>query len=180
MRKNKIGLLTICGVLLVVLVALSLFPVLSVSRYDRMSADDYDFSIWTNDALRRGGSFGDTLSAAVGTVLNIYDTWQGTYSAVFLFSLQPGIWGHTWYPLTPVILITTLMAGLGYFLFVVCKRLLGGSKSMWLISWMIAVMLCVQFPRDASEAFFGITGVCIILFSLASCCFGVDLRWIRH
>jgi hypothetical protein len=112
------------------------------------------------------------LSAAVDTVSLTYRTWQGTFSAVFLFSLQPAIWGHSWYFLTPLILIAIMIAGLGYFSYVVCIRLLNGRKVFWAMSWMIVSILCLQFSRDPVEGYYWYNGGVFYTFF-----FGLLLIW---
>ena len=173
MRSSRIGILTICAILLVALVVCSLIPVFALGQYDRMAFDDYDYSKYTRGAVARGGSLGDVLSAAVETVALNYNSWQGTYSAIFLFSLQPGIWSMEFYAITPVILIGLLIAGLGVFLHGICRTVLKMKRSVWIISWMIAILLCVQFPREAKEGFFWFNSAMFYTFF-----FSLLLLWI--
>lgn len=173
MRKKNTHILASCGIVLIVLLVVSLIPLAAVGQYDRMCFDDYDYSVITKHALANGGTLGDALSAAADTVSLTYRTWQGTFSAVFLFSLQPAIWGHSWYFLTPLILITAMLAGLGYFSYIICVRLLNGGKAFWVISWMISALLCLQFPRDPVEGYFWYNGGIFYTFF-----FGLLLIWI--
>ena len=68
-----------------------LFPVLRAATCARPVNDDYSFSYLTHQALIDHTSI---LAAALREVQQIYFSWQGTYSAIFLFSLQPGIFGN--------------------------------------------------------------------------------------
>jgi hypothetical protein len=173
MRSNRIGILTICAIVLAALVVCSLIPVFALGQYDRMAFDDYDYSKYTRGAVAQGGSLGDVLSAAVETVAVNYNTWQGTYSAVFLFSLQPGIWSLGLYAITPVIQIGFLIAGLGVFLHSIIRTLLNGKRSVWIIIWMISTLLCVQFPREAKEGFYWFNSAMLYTFF-----FSLLLLWI--
>lgn len=173
MRANRIGMLATCAILLVALVVLSLVPMLLLGQYDRMACDDYYYSKYTRSAVVQGGSVGDIVSAAADTVVENFNTWQGTYSAVFLFSLQPGIWDRTLYALTPIILIGTLIAGLGVFLHAICRTLLNTKKSVWIIAWMMAILLCLQFPRDANDGFYWYNSAMLYTFF-----FSLLLLWV--
>jgi len=173
MIKRHRSILGICGAVLLVLFLASLVPIGMVSAYDRMNCDDYDYSVPTRASVRTDGSIVDLLSAAGQVVRETYENWQGTYSAVFLFSLQPAICGQGWYAVTPWVLISTLVFGLGclaYAVFVVALRM---DRRVWLLVWMLASILCVQFPRDPSEGFFWYNGGMFYTFF-----FGLLLVWL--
>ena len=173
MNKRRWGVLGVCGAILLFLFLVTLIPIGLVSAYDRMDFDDYDYSVLTRAAVRNDGSAFGLLRAAGQTVSETYQTWQGTYSAVFLFSLQPAIWGQGWYALTSWILIGTLVFGLGCFTFAVLVVALRQDRRVWLLVWMLASILCVQFPRDPSEGFFWYNGGMFYTFF-----FGLLLIWL--
>ena len=154
MKRKRSDILKTCGWVLLALLFLSLIPIFTVGSYDRMYSDDYDYSVKTRTAWVQEENLGAVLQAAVDTVEETYDTWQGTYSAAFLFSLQPAVLSQNWYALTPILLIAALIAGIGVFSYSVCKWALKQDRRVWLIGWMVASLLCIQFPRDASEGFF--------------------------
>ena len=140
--------------MLLALVALSLIPIFAVGSYDRMYSDDYDYSVKTRNAWVQEKNLGAVMQAAFDTVEETYETWQGTYNAAFVFSLQPSVLSQGWYALTPILLIGTLIAGIGVLSYSICTWVLRQDRRVWLMSWMVASLLCVQFPRDASEGFF--------------------------
>ena len=175
MKLRKLGILQACGWVLLLLFLLSLIPIFCIGVFDRMCCDDYDFSVLTREAIREQGTVGGLLHAAGQTVQTIYETWQGTYGAVFLFSLQPAIWGQSWYALTPMILIGTLVLGLGVFLRAVCEDVLRLKKHAWGSVWMLSALLCVQFPRDASEGFFWYNGGMFYTFFFGLLCLWLGL-----
>lgn len=173
MNARRIGTLGVCGMLLLLVFLLSLIPVFWIGAYDRMYRDDYDFSALTRESVREEGTADGLFHAALLTVETIYETWQGTYSAVFLFSLQPAIWGQSWYAITPLLLIGSLLFGLGVFARAVCEELFPQKKNAWLVVWTFASILCVQFPRDATEGFFWYNGGMFYTFL-----FGLFLAWL--
>lgn len=87
-----------------------LFPVMESASYARPVNDDYSFSYLTHQAVV---NHTNVITAAFGEVRQIYFSWQGTYAAIFLFSLQPGIFGN--YQLTTWILVLTLLIGILFF-----------------------------------------------------------------
>lgn len=107
-RKLHIDLLI--AFLLFALIIACLFPILKVSQSARPVNDDYSFSYLTHQALV--GHTG-VLAAALREVQQIYFSWQGTYSAIFLFSLQPGIYGG--YQATTWLLVFSLLFGILFF-----------------------------------------------------------------
>lgn len=154
MKRKRSEILKTCGWVLLALFMLSLIPIFSVGSYDRMYSDDYDYSVKTRNAWVQEKNLGAVLDAAVDTVEETYETWQGTYSAAFLFSLQPAVLSQSWYALTPILLVAALIAGIGVLSYSICKWVVKQNRRVWLLSWMIASLLCIQFPRDASEGFF--------------------------
>lgn len=173
MRHRRTSVLGKSVWVMIVLFVLSAVPVFAVGTYDRMYADDYDYSVATRRAFSETGDAADVLAAAADTVQETYESWQGTYAAVFLFALQPGIYGQGWYALTPVLLIVLLVAGLGALSYSVCRLALGLKRRAWLLTWAFIALVCVQFPRDASEGFFWYNGGVYYTFF-----FGLLLLWL--
>ena len=87
-----------------------LFPVLRAATCARPVNDDYSFSYLTHQALIDHTSI---LAAALQEVQQIFFSWQGTYTAIFLFSLQPGIFGS--YQVTTWLLVFSLLFGTLFF-----------------------------------------------------------------
>ncbi|MDD6547568.1 DUF6056 family protein [Blautia massiliensis (ex Durand et al. 2017)] len=106
--KRHIGL-GIAILLCIITIAL-LYPVIRASKYARPVNDDYSFSYLTHRAL-----IGHTgvLAATLREVQQVYLSWQGTYAAIFLFSLQPGIFGS--YSVTTWLLVFSLLFGILFF-----------------------------------------------------------------
>ncbi len=173
MNKHRWSVLGVCGAILLIIFLTTLVPIGLVSAYDRMDFDDYDYSVLTHAAVRDDGSALGLLRAAGQTVSDTYQNWQGTYSAVFLFSLQPAIWGQGWYSVTSWILIGALVLGLGCFTYAIFVVALRQDRRVWLLVWMLTSILCVQFPRDPSEGFFWYNGGMFYTFF-----FGLLLIWL--
>lgn len=100
--------------IIIIISLLALIPIFWISFYNHPCADDYNYSqLYTKPAVDSGESLLGILKAAAQTAIHYQNTWQGTYSAAFLDSLHPGIWGTTesLYAITAYILILALFIG---------------------------------------------------------------------
>ena len=98
-------------ILLIITLCLLLFPILLIGKYNVPTADDYSFGKGTHDVILNEGSLISVLEAFWNQMIKSYYKSQGTFSAVFLFSLQPAIWGEDYYALVPFIMLASLLAG---------------------------------------------------------------------
>lgn len=165
------------AILALLLLCASFVPIVVVSFYAHAVADDYSFSYLTFQAIGRGEGFIGLLRAAAREVSNVYASWQGTYSAVFLFSLQPAIYGNSYYWIT-----TLLMAGfvsLGAFLLVdtICVRC-GVSRWYGLLLSSILVLTQIQFMPSVAEGLYWYNGAAYysIYYALALVEYALVLR----
>ena len=79
------------AVLSILVLLLLLLPMLKAAQYDVPSADDYSNGLPTYQAWIRTGSLTEVVKAAWNRVYELYSSWQGTFSAIFLFTLNPMI-----------------------------------------------------------------------------------------
>lgn len=133
---------------------LSLLPLLWTAVYSRPQIDDFYFGIKTYHTFQNTGSFWQTLGAAVQQVGETYLTWQGSFSAVFLFALHPGIWGESWYPLGTVILLGSLIFSILYFSRVVLVKRLGASSAVWLTTAMVVLTLSIHLLPSPVQSYY--------------------------
>ena len=76
---------------------LSLIPLIIIAKYNHGYVDDYWYGYWTHKAWKENHSIIAVIKAIGETVRHEYIRWQGTYSAIAVFSLQPGIWNEEAY-----------------------------------------------------------------------------------
>ena len=96
--------------LLLVLLLLLLIPILVLSNYAVPAADDFSFSCETHSAFVNGKGILAILAGALSKTAEVYQSWQGSFSAVFLMAFQPSIWGFRFYRLTSYIIILPLVS----------------------------------------------------------------------
>ena len=75
--------------LFLIWVALLLAPLMAMSFYAYPTHDDFPSVRLAADAWAMTGSLWDTLKAAWNQAMYDYQTWQGTYVAMFVCAFQP-------------------------------------------------------------------------------------------
>lgn len=132
--KKRINLNSI-KLLVAFILLLSFIPLLVISFYNHPSADDYNYSVYTMNILHTSGIWG-ILSGMFKTVKEFYFSWQGTYSAVAIMSLQPSIWGNDFYFMGTWILLFSLI----FSTFIIFKNLGKLIKTNKYNSFLVAAM----------------------------------------
>ena len=134
----------------------SLIPLLVNSFYLHPAADDYSASFMTHQALAGGGGIAALFAAACREAARAYRTWQGTFAATFLFSLQPGIFGCYW--ITTWLMLGMLTCSTWFFLKTVLVRRLGVRKSWCALLTFLILLTEVQQVPNIAEAYFWYNG----------------------
>ena len=94
---------------LFLLLLIAIIPLVIIGFYAHPCADDYSYGYYTHGFWSTTGSLSETLRWACHQVKATYDTWQGTFSSVFLMALSPAIWGEGYYFLTSIIMLTMII-----------------------------------------------------------------------
>jgi hypothetical protein len=110
----------------------SLMPIVAAGFYSHPSSDDYAYSLETSKAWRETESLANVLDAAFQRVKYTYETWQGTYAGVFLFTLQPDIFGEGLYFITTLWMLFWLIFGVLFLSRVLARECAGGKGYLWL------------------------------------------------
>lgn len=129
------GILLLCAMLVVM-------PLFFISVYNRPSADDFSYAILTHEAVQQGGGILSILRAALLTDIDYYFHWQGLYTSAFLLSLQPAIFGESYYCLTAPIIFLISYLFLWGAVHIVLKHLLNTTRcfsAIWAF-WITAVI----------------------------------------
>lgn len=79
--------------MLLVILVICVIPLLWIAGYNHSSADNYSYGCLARWAWTDTHNIFQVI-AAVGTkIRDTYYGWQGSYSAVALFALQPAVFG---------------------------------------------------------------------------------------
>ncbi|NLB21368.1 MAG: hypothetical protein GX829_11260, partial [Clostridium sp.] len=143
---------------------ISLIPLIAVSFFNRQSADDFQYGNLTAHAWRETGSLYQVLLAALRQVESSYVIWQGTFTAIFLFALQPAIFSEHLYFLTTIIILFSFIGSTIYFLYVVFVHYIKADRWTWIIISLTCLFFCIQYAPSASDAFYWFNGGIYYIF----------------
>jgi len=154
-KRNLFDKWSAIAIILFIGLCISVLPILYAGFFSHPVADDYSFSYHVHNAFLNGDSI---LKAVYETVFHNYFTWQGTFSAISIFSLQPGAFSGSFYYLTTFLMIGFL-SGSTFFLFeTIIRRILKGRLSHTVIISCLTLIMSIQFVPDVEEAFYWFNG----------------------
>ena len=169
----------ICAIILIAILLAAIIPLLLVARFDVACADDLSFGARAHSAYAASGSVLSAISAAFEEARIAYNTWQGSFSAIFLMALQPAVFGDGFYSITAWIMLLSLIGGVILFCVALFSRLFGASKSL---SFCTAALVCIfstqLLPSPVQGIFWYNGSVYYTLFfavSLAALALGIRL-----
>lgn len=163
-NDRKDILLRIISALLVLGLLVSLIPIIVASFYSHPARDDYWFPYLVHEALENGGSFFDVISAAGQTVADIYNRWQGTFAAVFIFALEPGVFSQDLYFITTLLNLFFIVFSTFFFVYTVLVKWLKCKKDYYVITASLITFLQIQFIPDIQQGIFWFNGSCYYSF----------------
>ena len=150
-----------------VVLAVLYTPMLWIARYDVPAADDFSFSCETHRAIEDGTGLPGAIAGAVEKAGMVYDTWQGTFSAIFMMAFQPGIWGLRTYALTTWMMLGALTGGIFFFCIRMLNGIFGVRKS---VAGIVAAVICAgcsQFLPSPNQSFYWYNGAVYYTFTFA-------------
>jgi hypothetical protein len=133
----------------------ALAPLLAISAYNHSYADDWHYGVWAHLALQAsGGDFLSALGAAFQQVGTAYVDWQGTYSAIFLMALEPGIVGEGAYVVAAPIILAALVAATFWSSHVLLREWLHLDRPSWIAVASLVLVLQTQLLPSPVEGIF--------------------------
>lgn len=146
-----------------------LIPTVYLGKYNFMKADDFSYGSTTHNVYLSTGSVWETVKEAVNVSKTTYETWQGTFSSVFLMSLQPGVFDYRLYKLVPAMMISMIViSSLLLSRTLICK-VLGNKMSYALITAALLTIMTVERMYTVPGAIFWYNAAVHYVF--AQCCF---------
>lgn len=160
---------------LCIIVALALGVMVAISAFDHSYADDWHYGVDAHLALEAGEGLSGAVAAALQQTLDTFESWQGTYSAIFLMSLQPGVFSESLYGLGAVSIIAVLVLATGYAVGVAVRDVAGGDRSSWLVLTCLVLFLQTQLVPSPVEAFWWYNSAIYYTFYHSLMLFGAGL-----
>lgn len=151
MKKREKDI-TIINILCVIVTIFTVMPLLILGHFDYPSADDWSLGKLTAQAVKNGEGIIGVLKQAVNSVLIWREKGEPRFSAAFLGTLQPGIWGEHFYRMTPWIMIGSLC----FSEILLCAYLFRDKKGTnrkyvlpVVIPSLLIQILCVPYPVES-------------------------------
>ncbi len=163
------------AVFCLIVLVFSLLPLLYVSRYNHPTGDDILYGVDARLVWQNTHSIPQIIGSALQGVAHDYQTWQGTYAALFLMRLQPTVFSEKLYFLTPFLVIGLLLVGYWYLLCQIRRYILPLERYEQLGLWSVLMILSLQWAVSPKEAFYwyngsvyysGFYGITMLLFGL--------------
>ena len=143
----------LCFIMLT-LFLISLLPVCRLAFYAHPAGDDYAYGVAAHLAWTDTHSLSAVLAAAVSNVKGYYTSWQGTYSSIFLMSLQPAIFSQRLYFLTTFLMLFMVIGSIFSLFHVLFTRYIPLSRSLRLMLSLALSFLCVHVIDEGKSALY--------------------------
>lgn len=156
MKKiNKKNLITCIIILLFILI---LAPMIYISKYNYPSSDDYTYGIETHKKWNETHSLIEVIKTSIERTKNTFTEWQGSFTAIFLMTLQPSIFGEQYYWLTTILLVGIFALSNMYLMKVILCDYLKCSRNIFLLVALSLITISMQFVPNAGESFYWYNG----------------------
>ena len=114
MRRRRLWDIVLLIGLIAVLIG-SIIITIKLGMYAMPQVDDFRYGSLTKHAWDNTHNYYEVIKKAFTVVKQTYYDWQGTYSAIFMMALQPGIFGTEYYSISTPFLLITLLIGIYFF-----------------------------------------------------------------
>lgn len=150
---NKLVALGTLAVLAVMLV-----PLLRLCMYTVPWWDDYGYAGYVKQGYLDSCTLIDALRGGIAAAVDEWWRWEGTYSAIFLGTLVPLIWGEEWYGLGPAFLILLLTLSAFVLVGVFLRTVLKAERWTSLVLQAGCTAMIVMFIYSAQRGFYWYDG----------------------
>ncbi len=167
-------------ILLAIVFVITTIPVLYLAQFDYATGDDLGYGWSARQALLNGKGVIGVLQAAFENVINGWHTWQGTWSSIILFTLEPSIWTERAYIVTAWIAVGCIVFGTIYFVNKLLIQLGFGKEVIWSTVFIILI-LCIQYIPTPRGGIYWYTSVAHYVIPYGACLFtlGWSLQFVQ-
>lgn len=157
MNKYKMSKKQIAARLVLLLLILSMIPIVIISFYNVPYFDDFNHGYLTHSVVNNGFDLIAFLQAALQQVKDVYFSWQGCYSGIFLSAIHPGVFSENLYGLGSLLIFTIHIFSIMYFSNIVIKKIFKLNYYWIIIGGLMAIMQ-IQYLPSVQEGFFWWSG----------------------
>lgn len=164
------------------LFVLSMIPVFYLCAYARPSGDDYGYAVYTHAAWLETHSVWEVIKASVYTVQHFYQSWNGDWVTVFLFSFMPDTFGPGLYWIGCVIMILVMVISTMLFLHEIFVKVLKIPKEDSFLYSMLILFLSYQFIPSGKIGVYWYVGAVHYILPHAAALIGIVciIRFLRN
>ena len=165
-----------------------LLPLLVISLFNHSYADDWHYGVWAHLALQHsGGNVGAALAEALRQVVVAWFDWQGTYSAIFLMAIQPGVFSESAYIVSAWLVLALLVGCTFYFVHAGMQLCLSDHSYAWLsvASAVLIIQILLQpspvegiFWYNSALYYTGYHALLLLLIGFVIRTMAVDKPWV--
>lgn len=159
LKKDKFIL-----ILVIILLAGSLFPLVVVSKFNVMSADDYAMGKEAHLVWEGTHSFWSMFSYSVKHMYDTYRTWQGCFTVNFFDSWNPGFFSEKIVPITAIIMLSAILFSIFLFSKVMISTFYESSSRDNVIIAAVISFLTIQTMPSPVEGIFWYSGAIAYTF----------------
>ena len=156
MKKNSLRLPAVISVALFVL---TLIPIILIAPFGHATGDDLGYGAHVMQALRDGTGIAGALSNIAGEIVSKWYTWQGTWASIFLFCIEPSVFGERLYAIVPLLAVAMFCIGTGYFLYHFLTRVMRISRAAFVTIFSLLSILAIQYMPYMRGGIFWYTSV---------------------
>ncbi len=140
------------------LFVVGLIPILFIAFYNFPCADDFGFSTYARLAWIDTHNIFSVFAGAAKKTAELWHSWQGTYTSIFLMALQPGIFGDRFYCLTPWLMIGALTASLFLLFDAVFHDCFGAQRRTVFSMTLMCLLVSVNTLVDRTQGLYWYNG----------------------
>ena len=179
MKKIRFSYKTLFIVSVIILCAF-LLPLLLAGSCAVPCADDYSYGYEAHRVFTETGSVLKALLRGLRHVGEVYTIWQGTYSAIFLFSVQPAVFGEGLYSITAFLMLFSLTAGCLFLCRELFSSVFGVDKAASGVFGCAVTVLCTQLLPSPVQGFYWYNGAVFYTFfyGLSLIAFALGIKYI--
>lgn len=142
----------------------SLIPLLHIGLYAHAAGDDYAYGLAAHLCWKETHSLPAVIQTVFENTKSYYQTWQGTWSSIFLMSLQPSVFSERLYCLTAPLMLSMLIGSHFMFFHVLFTRYLRLARSLRINLTLAVLFLSTQILDSGKSAFFWYNGAIHYVF----------------
>ena len=152
------------AIVLLIVSIVCILPIVYCSFFNYANGDDLWEGAVARQVIVNGGSIKEFITAVFQWAKVDYLGWEGNWSSIILWCLEPSIWGEGVYRITTWIAFTSICVPSTYFLFHYLKKYLGAELIYSLVVALIANFFLIQYMPNLKSGVFWYTGMINYIF----------------